>query len=457
MKISVINGSPKGGHSITLQHIHYSTKKNPGHDVEIINVASRIRKIEKDKSLFNEIIEKMAQADAIIWSFPVYYALIPSQMKRFIELIFERCALDLFKGKYTTSLTTSINFFDHTAHNYMQGVCEELGFLYVKSYSANMDDFFDSNKREKIVTFYRWFIKMVEKKVSVARKYPIRHVDAVVYEPGEIERRGITCDRKVLLLTDALEEDTNLANMVDVFTKYSSMPVVIKNIHHIDIKNGCIGCCTCGYDNTCVQKDDYQKFFNDNLREADIIIIAATIKDHYLSSTWKKFLDRSFFNGHAPVLMDKRLGFIISGPLSQIQNLRETLEALAEIWHMKTFGIVTDEASTSEETTDYIYAFAKELEFATYDNLEFGSKFYQVAGKKIFRDFIYLTNAVFRADHVFYKKFGFYNDFPQRKIKKRLTNAIFSLFISIRPLRKKIHERFITSMVAPYVKILDKI
>ena len=456
MKISVINGSPKGKLSITLQHIHYFTKKNPGHEVEIMNVASRIRKIEQNIDLFNEIIDKMVRADAVIWSFPVYYALIPSQLKRFIELIFENCSHDLFKGKYTTSFTTSINFFDHTAHNYMQGMSEDLGFHYLKSYSANMNDFFHPDKRERTAAFFKWFIQMVEQKVPAARKYPVRSPDALAYKPEHIEQRNKAGNRKVLILTDAEKEDTNLTNMVNVFAKYSSIHTEIKNIHDINIKAGCIGCCTCGYDNTCVQKDDYQKFFNNNLRQADIIIIAATTRDHYLSSTWKKFLDRSFFNGHAPVLMGKRLGFIISGPLSQIQNLRESLEALAEIWHMKSFSIVTDEAVTSEDITAQIHAFTKELEMADEQNLEFGSKFYKTAGKIIFRDFIYLTNAVFKADHAFYKKAGFYSTFPQRKLKKRFRNAVFSFFISIRPLRKVIHRKFIPSMVAPYIKVLNK-
>ena len=456
MKISVINGSPKGKQSITLQHIHYFTKKDPGHDIEIINVANRIRKIEKDKVLFNEIIDKMVRADAIIWSFPIYYALIPSQMKRFIELIFEQCNKDLFKGKYATSLTTSINFFDHTAHNYMQGVCEELGLSYIKSYSANMDDFFDSDKRKRILTFYRWFTQIVEQKIPVARKYNVHYPNAVDYEPLDVEQRRVNSEQNILILTDSEKEDTNLTSMVDVYTKYSSMAVKTLNIHDVDMKNGCIGCCTCGYDNTCVQKDGFQDFFNRNLKQADIIIIAATIKDHYLSSTWKKFLDRSFFNGHAPVLMGKRLGFIISGPLSQIQNLRESLEALAEIWHMKSFGFVTDEAATSAKITEQICAFTKELELACFQDLEFGPKFYQVAARILFRDFIYLSSAVFRADHSFYKKAGFYKTFPQWKIKKRFKNAVFSLFISIKPLRKIIHQKFIPSMAAPYKKVLNR-
>lgn len=456
MKISVINGSPKGKHSITLQHIHYLMKETPGHDLDIIHVGNRIKKIEKEEALFDDIMEKMGKADAVIWSFPVYYALIPSQQKRFIELMFERCTLDHFNGTYATSFTTSINFFDHTAHNYIQGVSEELGFSYVKGYSANMDDFFHSDKREKMMTFFNWFTQMAEQNVPVTRKYHIQYPDAIAYEPAEVVPKSINSDQKILILTDTQKEDANLSRMVDVFTKSVSLPTEIKNIHDIDIKNGCMGCCTCGYDNTCVQKDGYRQFYSDNLKAADIIIIAGTIKDHYLSSMWKKFFDRSFFNGHAPVLTGKRLGFIISGPLSQIQNLRESLDALAELWHMKSAGIVTDEFNTSDEITKHIQAFAHGLELARVQNLEFGPTFYQVAGGVVFRDFVYATRAVFRADHIFYKKMGFYKNFPQRKIKKRLGNSIFSFFLSIKTLRKKIHREFIPQMVAPYKKILKR-
>lgn len=457
MQILVINGSPKAKHSITLQHIHFLTKETPDHEINIISVANRIAKIERDEALFDDIIQQMVQADAVIWSFPVYYALIPSQLKRFIELINERCAPGIFKDKYTTSFTTSINFFDHTAHNYMQGVCEDLGFNYVKSYSANMNDFFHADKREMMISFYQWFVQIIEQKVAVYKKYHIHHNEPIVYEPGDVQERETTVDQKILLLTDAKQEDANLANMVEVFKKTSAMRVDVKNIHDINMKNGCVGCCNCGYDNTCVQKDDYQQFYNDNLKKADIIIFAGKIKDHYLSSTWKKFIDRSFFNGHVPVLMGKRMGFIISGPLSQRQNLREVLESHADNWHMKTCGFLTDEHRTSEEITRHVMAFAKEIELANEQNLEFGDKFYRVAGKKLFRDYIYTSHAVFRADHIFFKKIGTYKSFPQRKLKKRVFNAIFKMFISIKPIRKKIHAVFIPKMVEPYQKVLDRI
>jgi multimeric flavodoxin WrbA len=452
-----LNGSPKANNSITLQHIKYFQNQEKNHEIGIIDISKKIKKVEKEPDLFNEIIKKIEMSDAVIWSFPVYYALVPSQMKRFIELMFERCGKNYFDRKYATSFTTSIRFFDHTAHNYMRGVCEELGFSYIKGYSAHMRDFFKKDQRLSMYKFFKWFIRMVEKGVPVQRKYKVIPPPAIVYDPGDLPMTEKTLSQKVLLLTDAGEEDINLNRMIQTFEKTSSMPVKVKNIRAIDMKNGCLGCCTCGYDNTCIQKDGYREFFNTNLKKADIIILSGTIKDHYLSSIWKKFLDRSFFNGHVPVLRGKRVGFMLSGPLSQIQNLRECLEALADNWHMKTFGIVTDEHDTSEAITAHIRAFAEELELVSHNNVEFSPTFYRAGGQKIFRDFIFNSRGVFRADHLYYKEHGFYNDFPQREVKNRLKDRIFSFFVSIKPLRKEIHKKFIPGMVEPYKKVLSRI
>ena len=104
-----------------------------------------------------------------------------------------------------------------------------------------------------------------------------------------------------------------------------------------------------GYDNQCVYegKDDYIDFYNSKVKTADILVWAGAIKDRYLSARWKTFFDRSFFNGHAPSLIGKQIGFIISGPLGQIPNLRQALEAYVEIQHANPVGFVTDEDGDS--------------------------------------------------------------------------------------------------------------
>lgn len=460
MNFIVINGSPKTKSSITLQHMLFLENKHPQHKFEFVSIGNKIPAYEKKGDLLDALIEKMHKADAVVWSFPVYYALVPSQLKRFMELLFERCPENGFKGCYTTSFTTSINFFDHTAHNYMQGVCENLGFSYIDSYSAHMNDFFHSYELEKMTRFFSWFSESVSQKIPVTRKYSPVIDNVPVYAPdiGTIQQKaGFPLkSKKILLLTDEQESDVNIRNMTQVFCQMAGESVQKENIHQIGLKNGCLGCCTCGYDNVCAQKDGFVQFYNSHVKTADVIIIAGSIKDHYLSSQWKKFFDRSFFNGHAPVLKDKRIGFMISGPLSQIQNLREVLEALAQVWHTKPFGIVTDEQGNAQQVSEQIDAFAENLLLAEKNDLAFGAKFYQVGGSKIFRDFVFSTSAVFRADDIFYKKMGLYDTFPQRKLKKRVGNAVFAFFLALKPIRKKIHQKFISGMVTPYKKVLKK-
>jgi len=122
MKIAVLNGSPKGDLSITLQYVFLIRKKSPEHQFKVFNIAQDIRKLEKDESAFKEVIDEIRSSDGVLWSFPLYFLLVHSHYKRFIELVFERGAGEAFRKKYTASLSTSIHFFDHTAHNYINAV-----------------------------------------------------------------------------------------------------------------------------------------------------------------------------------------------------------------------------------------------------------------------------------------------------------------------------------------------
>ena len=89
MKFTILNGSPKGAESVTMQYILYIKKKHPEHEYEIINIAQTIKKIENDENRFNDIINKVRESDGVVWGFPLYVMLVCSQYKRFIELIFD--------------------------------------------------------------------------------------------------------------------------------------------------------------------------------------------------------------------------------------------------------------------------------------------------------------------------------------------------------------------------------
>ena len=50
MKIAVINGSPKGKYSITLQTVLYLQRKFLEHTFEVLHAGQKIKALEKDFS-----------------------------------------------------------------------------------------------------------------------------------------------------------------------------------------------------------------------------------------------------------------------------------------------------------------------------------------------------------------------------------------------------------------------
>lgn len=126
MNILVLNGSPKGEESITLQAARYLEQKFPAHTFSVLHVGQRIRQFEKDFSAARDAIES---ADLLLFCYPVYTFLAPSQLHRFLELM---KAADLpLAGKYAAQITTSLHFYDVTAHRFVQENCDDLGLLYL--------------------------------------------------------------------------------------------------------------------------------------------------------------------------------------------------------------------------------------------------------------------------------------------------------------------------------------
>ena len=69
MKVLVINGSPKGEYSVTLQTVKYLEILFKGHQFEVLHVGQKIRQYEKD---FSPVIKAVKEADLLLFSYPVY-------------------------------------------------------------------------------------------------------------------------------------------------------------------------------------------------------------------------------------------------------------------------------------------------------------------------------------------------------------------------------------------------
>jgi multimeric flavodoxin WrbA len=458
MKITVLNGSPKGNLSVTMQYVNFIQKKFPHHELKILNIASQIKKIEKDEKAFQEVMDEVRSSEGVLWAFPLYYLLVSSQYKRFIELIWEKGATGFFKNKYTAVLSTSIHFFDHTAHNYMNAICDDLDMQYLGSFSAAMYDLLSRKGRERWTLFASEFFDGIQNHVPTSKRFsPLlyRTFDYVQGPAGhKINARG----KRVLILTDLKDPHTNLGRMIERLKNSFMDEVKVTNLHQVDIKGGCLGCFQCGYDYQCSygNQDEYVQFYKDQVKNADILILAGTIQDRYLSSRWKMFFDRSFFHTHTPSLIGKQVGFILSGPLRQIPNLRQILEAYTEYQQANLVDIITDEEEDSKILDARLQHLAERGILLAEKNYIKPQTFLSVGGMKIFRDDVWgKLRFPFQADHQFYKKHNLY-DFPQRKYKTRVINSILILLTKIPSMRKEIYrKRMKEEMLKPLQKVVD--
>jgi multimeric flavodoxin WrbA len=459
MKIVVLNGSPKGDLSVTMQSVQYLAKVFPQHEFNILHIAQRIKRIDNERAIFDQVIEQVRAADAVLWGFPLYILTVHAHYKRFIELVFERGAQDAFANKYAASLSTSIHFFDHTAHNYIHGICDDLGMYFVDSFSPDMYDLLKEEGRQQLEHFAQQFFDAIENRTPTQRHYsPLMHREfsyQSVLAPNPVSTAG----KKVVILHDEKSSDSNLAKMIARCRSAFDGEVRMVNIHDIDIKSSCIGCLECGAENHCTftDKDGYVEFYRSTVMTADVLVYAGRMVDRYLSSRWKMFFDRIFFNTHTPVLVNKQIALVISGPLSQESNLMEIMRGFFEFQSANLVGVVTDESGDSadlDRLLDRLMARAMAYAESGYARPQ---TFLGVGGMKIFRDDMYgRLRMVFEADHNAYNKMGLYKTFPQAEWGTTLMNTFVTPVVDLPPVRKKFNKMIKKQMVTPHQQVVAK-
>ena len=459
MKITVLNGSPKGELSVTMQYVAFLSKLYPQHEFDIVHIAQRIKRIESDHATFDEILSKVRNSDGVIWGFPLYILLVHAHYKRFIELVFEHGAQQSFAGKYAAALSTSIHFYDHTAHNYIHAICDDLGMRFVESFSADMTDLLKEEGRTQLAQFGQRFFEAIENKVVTQREYAPLVWRDFTYQPGPASVAIPTGAKRVVILHDENDPDSNLARMVARLRAGMRGDVTLINLNQIDIKASCQGCIQCGSAYHCAYegKDEFIEFYKSTVMTADVLVYAGRMHDRYLSSRWKTVFDRAFFNTHTPVLAGKQMALIISGPLSQNANLRQILQGYMDFQGANLVGMLSDESGTSAEIDGLLDQLSAHLLGYADVHASRPVTFLAVAGIKLFRDDMYgRLRPVFMADHLAYKRLGWYKTFPQANIGTMLLNTFVAPIVNLPPIRRKFDKMIKPQMVQPLKQVVAK-
>ena len=456
MNIVVLNGSPKGQHSITLTYLNFLITRFPEHQYSIIHISKDIHAIEKNRERFDEIMRTIDIADAVLWLYGVWVLLVPAQLVRFMELIRERKQEHVFTGKYAASISTSIHYLDHFSEYYIRSESEDLMMKYYDHLSLDMLDMMKADKRENLCRFFGYFADCTKNIRPLPKHTSPLKISNFRYEPGNPTPKLDTNDKRILILSDSPNKGSNLDRMAQRFAETCGRNARLVNLSDLKMKGACTGCMRCGYDNTCIYNDGFQEFYNENVRNADIIIFAATISGRFLSSTFKTFIDRAYFWTHTPSLVGKTIGYLIEGSLSQNHNIRQFLEATVTARQQALFaGIVTDECSDSQALDLLIKGFATSCIQYSSDNYSKGFNFLMHGAHKVFRDYNWSgIRFVWQADHRFYKKNGLY-DFPQKNRLKNMFLPIAMALCRFPSLRKKIYNNMIKLPAYRLQKYID--
>jgi hypothetical protein len=171
-----------------------------------------------------------------------------------------------------------------------------------------------------------------------------------------------------------------------------------------------------------------------------------------MGARFKMYDDRNFCNGHRTVTVGMPVGYLVSGELSAEENLRNIIEARAEVGHNFLAGVATDERDPDGEIDNLIL----QLDYALKNKYVMPQNFFGIGGMKIFRDLIYKMQGMMRADHKFYKKGGYYNDFPQRDKGTIIKMYLVGLLLSNENIRKKMGNKMNEGMMMPYKQMFDK-
>ncbi len=440
MKVCVINGSPKGKLSTTLYTVLYLQKKFKNFEFEILNVGQKIKHYEKN---FDEVKKSVESADLILFAYPVYTFLAPSQLHRLIRLLKEK-NLNL-SGKFATQITTSKHFYDVTAHNYIEENCYDLGLKFIKGLSADMDDLLKKHGQENAVKFFEYVEFCIENNIYENPKTYKKPTEKYVRKLEEVQKND---DFKTIILTDCSDDNENLKNMIDDFKAIYPYNTKTINISKFSFAGGCLGCNNCVFDGKCIYNDGFENLLRNEILTADATIYAFEIKDHSMGHLFKCFDDRQFCNGHRFMTVGMPVGYLVYGNYEDEDNLKFLLNSKSDVAHNFLCGVATDADAIKSMTSKLVYSLKNKYHLP--------QTFYGVGGRKIFRDLVYVMRGIMKADHNFYKHNGVYDDLPHKSMGKMMFLKLYGMTLNSSKGKPKPGSKMNNVVIEMYKKVVEK-
>lgn len=456
MKIAVLNGSPKGKYSVTLQTANYLAACDKDTVFQFFNIGQEIKKLQQAE-YFTKVVEEILSADAVLFCYPVYTFLVPYQLHRFIEQLKNSSFVKSFEGKFAFQISTSKHFYDTTAMKFIEENCFDLKMKVLPSLTADMDDLLTEKGRMQAKSFYNGIKFDIQNNIFSSKDIEKTYIRSYNRVENKLNASLIDMQKSdkfdTVILTDNTSLSGSLYEMIMEFQEVYPYKTRLVNIDEFKFAGGCLGCFTCASDGKCVYKDGFEDFLRGTVQRANAFVYAFTLRDHSMGSSFKLFDDRQFCNGHRPMTIGAPIGYLVSGNYSTESNVQTVIEGRAAVGQNYFAGIACD---NSLSPTESIHNMSARLAFALENNLIPTTNFLGVGGNKIFRDLIYVMGGLMRADYRFYKTHGLF-DFPQKQRATRFKMKLVGSMMANAKLRQRMKGNMNKYIIMPYEKVINAI
>ena len=171
---------------MTVQYARFIERRLVEHEFQILHICAGLREVRARRTLLlgdRQRRPRRGRRPVGVSRFTPFWVHAHYKSSS-VELLFARSAEEAFRGKYAAALTTSIHFFDHTAHNYVHAISEDLGMRYVGSFSAMAYDLLEEKEKLRLVQFVQGFLDAIAEQRPVARIHDPLRPHGCEYSPS---------------------------------------------------------------------------------------------------------------------------------------------------------------------------------------------------------------------------------------------------------------------------------
>ncbi len=364
MIVAVLNASPHGEYSATLQHVRFLATRSPGDEVRVLHVGSEVETYCQPGEAWQRLLDTIAQSHLLLVCFPVYLAMAPAQLVRLLESLRAEGG-DCLRGKPVALLCTGEGFGIPLALRSLRGALETRGCLPVGEWAGEPDGFLRPEGQGRLLAFWQELHWAVERGMGQAATGG--EPSGYVYSPTGSARLGIpdqvskTTGRSTVLVTDCEREHASLRSMINTFKLLYPLTIREVSISSFYGARGCIGCNRCAHSRRCIHADGFEDLIENHLKPADALAFAAPVAGRLIGSAWKVIFDRLLMTGRWEATRGKPAGWLLSGALSREGALCDWLQAVGGAQGLALVGMASDEAAEDLQVTDNLLQLAERL------------------------------------------------------------------------------------------------